>query len=184
MGSLLAVVPLNIFKLLNISTRHDLALHQLFSHGEAHFLHTQNMSGHQNDLLPSQVPRRFAPSSAVIWESLRTSESLCRRRSNFFVVNRPDFEASCIQRVCMSTCFALPSPLRLTKHVVAEASRCRFSLHDIPRSFATLWIPSPSDGVLTGAYHLLLLGPHLEAVISSRDDSRLLACRRGTCQFS
>ena len=50
----------------------------------------------------------------------------------FFVTNRPDLETSCIHRFCMSTCFALPSPPRLTKYTVAEASRCRFSPHDIP----------------------------------------------------
>ena len=96
-----------------------------------------------------------------------------------FVMNRPDLEASCIHRCCMSTCFALPSPLRLTKHIVAEASRCRFSPHDIPKSFATLWILSPSDAAFTAAYSslsaedrhdLLFLGPHLEAVSASRDD--------------
>ena len=43
----------------------------------------------------------------------------------------------------MSTCFALPKPLRLTKHIVGEASRCRFSSHAIPRSFVTFWIFSP-----------------------------------------
>ena len=141
----------------------------------------------------SAVP--FAPSSAVMWESLRTSESLRRRWLTFrcarfivhelvaheahelfnsclrhrlrhevfrsllvffFVVNRPDLEASCIQRFCLSTCFALPSPLRLARHIVAKASRCRFSLHDSPRSFATLWLPSPSDAVLTAASSSLL----------------------------
>ena len=41
---------------------------------------------------------------------------------------------------------------------IDQAHRCRgiqFSLHDIPRSFATLWIPSPSDAVLTAAYSSL-----------------------------
>ena len=73
-----------------------------------------------------------------------------------------------IQRFCMSTCFAFPSPLRLTRHIVAEASRCRFSLYIDqahrcrgiqvqiqPKSFATLWIPSPSDAVLTAAHSSL-----------------------------
>ena len=72
-----------------------------------------------------------------------------------FVANQPDLEASCIQRFCMSTCFALPSPLRLTRHTVAEASKCRISLHDIHTSFATLWILSPSEAVLTAAYSSL-----------------------------
>ena len=35
-------------------------------------------------------------------------------------------EACCIHKFCMSTCFALPRPLQLTKHIVAVASRCRF----------------------------------------------------------
>ena len=52
-------------------------------------------------------------------------------------------------------CFALPSPLRLTRHIVAEASNCKFSLQDIPRSLETLWIPSPSEAVLTAAFSLL-----------------------------
>ena len=61
----------------------------------------------------------------------------------------------CTHRFCMSTCFAFPRPLRLTRHIVAEASRCRFNSHDIPMSFAMLWIPSPSDAVLTAAYSSL-----------------------------
>ena len=73
----------------------------------------------------------------------------------FFVTNLPDLDASCIHRFCMSTCFALPSPLRLTKPIVAEASKCRLSPHNIPRSFATLWTPSPADAVLTAAYSSL-----------------------------
>ena len=76
--------------------------------------------------------------------------------TTFFVMNRPDLEASCIHKFYMSTCFSLPSPLRLTKHIVAEASKCRFfSPHDIPKSFATLWIPSPPDAALTAAYSSL-----------------------------
>ena len=67
--------------------------------------------------------------------------------STFFVANQPDLEVSYIQRFCMSTCFAFPSPLRMTKHTVAEASKCRFSLQDVPMSLATLWIPSPSEAV-------------------------------------
>ena len=59
--------------------------------------------------------------------------------STFFVVNRPDLEASCIQSFCMSTCFALPSPLRLIRHIPAEASKCRFSLQMFPG-------PSPRFG--------------------------------------
>ena len=73
----------------------------------------------------------------------------------FFATNLPDLDASCIHRFCMSTCFALPNLLRLTKHIIAEASRCRFSPHNMPRSFATLRIPSPSDAVLTAAYSSL-----------------------------
>ena len=47
-----------------------------------------------------------------------------------------------IQR--LSTCFALPSPPAIDQaHRCRVTSKCRFSLHDIPRSFATLWIPSP-----------------------------------------
>ena len=54
--------------------------------------------------------------------------------STFFVANQPDLEAFRNQRFCASACFALPSPLRLTKSIVAETSKCRFSLQDIPRS--------------------------------------------------
>ena len=46
-------------------------------------------------------------------------------RTNFL-----DLDASCIHRLCMSTCFALPRPLRLTTLNVAEASICRFSAED------------------------------------------------------
>ena len=46
----------------------------------------------------------------------------------FFVANRSDLDASCIHRLCMS--------LRLTRLNVAEASRCKFSRHVIPKSFA------------------------------------------------
>ena len=65
----------------------------------------------------------------------------------FFVTNLSDLDASCIHRFCMPTCFALPNPLRLTKHIIAEASSCRLSPHDISKSFATLWIPRPSNAV-------------------------------------
>ena len=69
--------------------------------------------------------------------------------STFFVANRPDLGASCIQRFRMSTCFASPS-------AIDQAHRCR-GIHvqiqsaDIPRSLASLWIPSPSEAVLTAA---------------------------------
>ena len=66
--------------------------------------------------------------------------------------NRPALQASCVHRFCISTCFVLPRPLRLTRHIVCEASKCRFNPHDIPMSFAMLRIPSPSDAVLTAAY--------------------------------
>ena len=99
----------------------------------------------------------------------------------FFATNLPDLDASCIHRFCMSTCFAWPNPQRLTKHIVAEASKCRLSPHDVPKSFATLWIPSPSDAVLTAAYSPLsaedsdttcrFLVSYLEAVSASHDDS-------------
>ena len=57
---------------------------------------------------------------------------------------RRHFLRACIHKFCMSTCFALPSPPRLTKHIVAKASRCRFSPHAILKSSATLWIPAVS----------------------------------------
>ena len=34
-----------------------------------------------------------------------------------------DWEASCIHKFCMSTCFSLTSSLRWTKHIVAVASK-------------------------------------------------------------
>ena len=53
--------------------------------------------------------------------------------------------------------------------------------HAVPKSFATLCIPSPSDAVfdcgehlaLSGGqrHHLPLLGPHLVAVSASHDNS-------------
>ena len=96
------------------------------------------------------------------------------------MTNRPALEASCIHRLCISTCFALPRPLRLTRHIVADASRCRFNPHDIPMSFVMLWIPNPSDAALDSGvqltisrgqrHDLLFLGPHLEAVSASHDD--------------
>ena len=99
----------------------------------------------------------------------------------FFVTKFPDFEASCIHKICIPTCFAFPSPPQFTQHVIAAASRCRFNPHTIPKSFAPLWISRPSDAVLTAAssslfasgrwHHLLLLGPYLQTVSTSHDHS-------------
>ena len=63
--------------------------------------------------------------------------------STFFVANRPDLEASCIQRFCMSTCFA-QSP------AIDQAHRSRgIQVHiqfaGYSKSLATLWTPSPSE---------------------------------------
>ena len=74
-----------------------------------------------------------------------------RHQPIFFVANRCDLDASCIHRFCISTCCALPKPLRLTNHIVAEASKCRFDPHDIPMSFVMLSIPSPSVAVCGGS---------------------------------
>ena len=73
----------------------------------------------------------------------------------FIVTSLPDLDASSIHGLRMLTCFALPSPLRLTRPIVAEASRCRVSPHTIPRSLATLCVPSPFDAALTAAYSSL-----------------------------
>ena len=53
----------------------------------------------------------------------------------FFMTNFSDLDASCTHKCCTFTCFALPKPRRLTKHIVADASSCSFSLHT----------PSPSS---------------------------------------
>ena len=62
----------------------------------------------------------------------------------FFVTNLSDLDASYIHLCCTFTCFALPNPLLLTRHLVADASKCRFSLHTLPRSFAELVLPMRS----------------------------------------
>ena len=46
--------------------------------------------------------------------------------------------ASYIHQFCMSTCFALPNPLRLTRHIATVESRCRFNPHTVSKSFSTL----------------------------------------------
>ena len=73
--------------------------------------------------------------------------------STFLVTNFSNLDASCVHRCCTLTCFTLPKPLRLSKHIAADASRC--SCYTILRSFAKLWIPSPSDAALTAAYNSL-----------------------------
>ena len=55
----------------------------------------------------------------------------------------------------MSTCFDLFSHLRLTRYIVAVASRCWFNPHIMPQCFAALWIPKLSGAVLTAAYSSL-----------------------------
>ena len=83
-------------------------------------------------------------------------------------------------RLCMSTCFALPSRLRLTRPIVAWAPRCRFNRHAMATSFATLWIPNPSDAVLTAACSSLTAADsdttccflvHFQTVPASHDHS-------------
>ena len=87
--------------------------------------------GRRNTLV--NVPLTLHTDAQLPWyeNSLVTSVPLV---STFFVANGPDLEASCIQRFCMSTSFALPSPLRLTRHIVAEAySVCRIFPSPSPR---------------------------------------------------
>ena len=65
----------------------------------------------------------------------------------FVVTKFPDLDASCVHRFCMSTCFALPSPLRLSKHSVDAG-----------------WHTTHSQRCLS-------LGPHLQAMSDSHDHS-------------
>ena len=95
-------------------------------------------------------------------------------RTTFLVMNSSDLNASCIHKRCTFTCFALPNPLQLTMHIVADASKCRLSWHTIPRSSCQALNPQSFRCGLDSRkkftlgsgqlHHLLLLGPHLHAV--------------------
>ena len=111
----------------------------------------------------------------------------------FFVTNLPDLDASCIHRFCMSTCFALPSPLRLTQstsllrhpgvdsaHTISPSPLPRSGSRALLVQFLTAW-----QLTLSGRRHLLFLGPYLEhSVRQTHDDPGLTRIGRvANCRF-
>ena len=69
----------------------------------------------------------------------------CTCVPTFLLTNFSDLDASCYPQVLHAHVLRLAqSRVVDTRHIVADASRCRFSLHTIPKSFAKLRIPSRS----------------------------------------